>query len=86
MTSSIGDLTPELTGIVQRTPDHYTFKLGGGSGSQILMASDGLFDLTTSQEIFLEHFDDAQSIMDYVESTTKDGFHDNTTVLHVRMT
>lgn len=92
MTRSIGDLTPELTGVVGRTPDLYTYKLRSAKSSvsplttdqtdaTIVIASDGLFDIVNTQNVLLNHHSHAKDIMAEAKEAGEDGLHDNTTII-----
>lgn len=92
MTRSIGDLTPELTGVINRIPDTYVFSLqpkppksasrfenNDKVSASVVLASDGLFDIVDTQAVLLEPHDHARDLVAMAEE--KEKLHDNTTVV-----
>jgi serine/threonine protein phosphatase PrpC len=76
MTSSIGDNTHDLVGQILRKPDTHSVALV--KGSRILLASDGLFDVCSTQKCFLNNRKTAEELVALDVHKTLD---DNTTVI-----
>lgn len=80
MSSSIGDNTPELLGIVSTAANTYTWS-NMGTKSTMVIASDGLWDNYTTQEVFLDTRENAKEFID--DKGGAQNFGDNTTVIMV---
>jgi serine/threonine protein phosphatase PrpC len=74
MSSSIGDNTAALVGSVLRQPDTYHIKVTTGL---FIFATDGLFDIVTTQDLFLEP---KQTVDEIVGSHL---FDDNTSIVMI---
>ena len=80
MTASIGDHCPELSGIIRRIPDVSSVNIGDGSAT-IILCSDGLTDIMSTQDIFLNPRKNAKGIIDSI----REPLHDNTTCLMIKL-
>jgi serine/threonine protein phosphatase PrpC len=82
MTHSVGDYTPELTGVIQTEPQLYD-PIPIDKGAIVVLASDGLFNTdphpTCSQDVFLNPIVDAQTL---INNTV--GIIDNCTAIVVK--
>ena len=79
MSASIGDHTPELSGIVQRRCKTHIVKFGEKC-CNVIVASDGLYDDKKSQDMLMEKHPDAKSLC------LAPGEHeDNTTVIYLKI-
>jgi serine/threonine protein phosphatase PrpC len=76
MIASIGDYTPDLLGVLRTIPDVCCIPISL-SPSCIVLASDGLWDVVDPQELFLNPFKDAQSLVTQFQKR----FYDNTTII-----
>lgn len=80
MVSAIGDYTPNLLGTVQTTPAIQEFQIE--NTCEIVMATDGLWDVVKEQMLFLNPITDANSILEtYGPKST-----DNTSVIVIKIT
>jgi serine/threonine protein phosphatase PrpC len=83
MSSAIGDNTPLLTAVVDRTPDLYHDTIPSDEAATIILASDGFWDEYTTCECFLnERMHASEFISDYGGASV---FMDNTTVIMIKV-
>jgi serine/threonine protein phosphatase PrpC len=79
MSKSIGDNTPRLLGVIGRNPDIIEKKLSTEKCC-IILATDGLFDVVSSQELFAQEYESAKK---YIEALGEENFIDNTSMIHI---
>lgn len=79
MTHAIGDNTPVLFGCVNRTPNLYTIRVPPGETAKLILATDGLFDLLSSQKVFLNDRRSTEELLTLDLANME--LHDNTTAI-----
>ena len=82
MCRSVGDNTPRLLGVIGRVPDICKKKLKK-TQCKIILATDGLFDVSTAQKLFLDGYDSAKEYMTALGGD--DGFDDNTSMIYITL-
>jgi serine/threonine protein phosphatase PrpC len=85
MASAIGDLTPELTGMVSRKADVFTRVIPPDRTARIYIGSDGLWDEVSAQSAYVNSISDATSLLAHACGGDESQFHDNTTVIVVNV-
>jgi serine/threonine protein phosphatase PrpC len=78
MASSIGDHSRELSGVISRKFDMTTVSIK--DGARVVMGSDGLFDIFSNAEVFV-NFETAQELID----RKKKEVEDNITVIVINV-
>jgi len=88
MSRSIGDHTRDLTGVISRQPDIFKHSIldhmEHETEATMVVASDGLFDICSTQECFLNRRNDASRFI--ADFGGEEKFHDNTSVILVHFT
>jgi protein phosphatase 2C family protein 2/3 len=81
MSRAVGDNTPKLLGVIGRKPDIYKKQLKKDGYCRMILATDGLFDRVSPQDLFLQNHEAASEYIDAIGK--EETFDDNTSIIYV---
>lgn len=70
MTGAIGDYTPDLLGVLLTEPTIFDFKIE--KKATLVLATDGVFDILTEQDIFSNPIKDANAVLHEIHNKLED--------------